>query len=191
MAWTTSNPVAIGAATKKSDYDKLWDNADYLMSAFDAAGDMAYASAANTIAKLSAGAANLKLFMNAGATAPEWAAGNKLVSFTHVLDWATQDQAITGVGFKPSSIIAIGYSSINYSLSVGICDVFLTQACVSQFADAFVGGDTANILQFRNTGDVVYIKIKSYDASDGFTITWTRSGNPLGGSGYAHFLCFR
>mgnify|MGYP001590095047 CR=1 FL=1 len=30
MAWTAVNPVAIGAATKKSDYDKLWDNADLL-----------------------------------------------------------------------------------------------------------------------------------------------------------------
>lgn len=26
MAWTASNPVSIGNATKKSDYDKLWDN---------------------------------------------------------------------------------------------------------------------------------------------------------------------
>ncbi len=30
MSWTNSNPVSIGAATKKGDYDKLWDNADYL-----------------------------------------------------------------------------------------------------------------------------------------------------------------
>lgn len=29
MAWTTTNPVTIGAATKKSDYDKLWDNCDF------------------------------------------------------------------------------------------------------------------------------------------------------------------
>jgi len=29
MAWTASNPVSIGEATKKSHYDNLWDNADY------------------------------------------------------------------------------------------------------------------------------------------------------------------
>ena len=28
MAWTNDNPVAIGAPTKKSDYDALWDNCD-------------------------------------------------------------------------------------------------------------------------------------------------------------------
>ena len=28
--WTSSNPVVIGEPTKKSDYDKLWDNADYI-----------------------------------------------------------------------------------------------------------------------------------------------------------------
>ncbi len=30
MSWTVSNPVSIGGATKKSDYDKLWDNCDFL-----------------------------------------------------------------------------------------------------------------------------------------------------------------
>ena len=30
MAWTAANPAVIGNATKKTDYDKLWDNAKYL-----------------------------------------------------------------------------------------------------------------------------------------------------------------
>lgn len=30
MGWTAANPVVIGSATKKSDYDKVYDNADYL-----------------------------------------------------------------------------------------------------------------------------------------------------------------
>lgn len=30
MAWTSVNPVAVGNITKKSQYDALWDNADYL-----------------------------------------------------------------------------------------------------------------------------------------------------------------
>jgi hypothetical protein len=29
--WTDLNPVSIGSATKKSDYDKLWDNVDFLL----------------------------------------------------------------------------------------------------------------------------------------------------------------
>jgi hypothetical protein len=36
MAWTGSNPVTIGNATKKSDYDALWDNAAYLKAIDDA-----------------------------------------------------------------------------------------------------------------------------------------------------------
>jgi len=35
MAWTSSNPVTIGNPTKKSDYDKLWDNAQYLKTEFE------------------------------------------------------------------------------------------------------------------------------------------------------------
>lgn len=30
MTWTGSNPVTVGNPTKKSDFDALWDNADYL-----------------------------------------------------------------------------------------------------------------------------------------------------------------
>ena len=30
MAWTAANPTVIGNATKKTDYDKLWDNALFL-----------------------------------------------------------------------------------------------------------------------------------------------------------------
>jgi hypothetical protein len=32
MAWTSSNPVVVGNATKKTDYDTLWDNADFLLA---------------------------------------------------------------------------------------------------------------------------------------------------------------
>ncbi len=31
MAWTISNPVSVGLATKKSHYDNVWDNSDYLI----------------------------------------------------------------------------------------------------------------------------------------------------------------
>ncbi len=30
MAWTNTNPVSVGDATKKNDWDKLWDNADFV-----------------------------------------------------------------------------------------------------------------------------------------------------------------
>ena len=40
MAWTATNPVVIGAATKKSDFDKLWDNADFLKTNFATAAEI-------------------------------------------------------------------------------------------------------------------------------------------------------
>jgi len=30
MAWTATNPVSVGNPTKKKDYDKLWDNCQYI-----------------------------------------------------------------------------------------------------------------------------------------------------------------
>jgi hypothetical protein len=84
MAWTAVNPVAIGAPTKKSDYDKLWDNCDYfktdhntdgthekLTLGSDADGDMYY-RAASVLARLAKGAADIMLGMNDDATAPAY-----------------------------------------------------------------------------------------------------------------------
>lgn len=38
MAWTSTNPVTVGNPTKKSDYDKLWDNCDYQLIEHTTAG---------------------------------------------------------------------------------------------------------------------------------------------------------
>ena len=35
MAWTGTNPSTIGNPTKKSDYDKMWDNLLYLKAEFE------------------------------------------------------------------------------------------------------------------------------------------------------------
>ena len=72
---------------------------------FATIGDIPYASANLTPNKLAKGAANLKLFMNAGATAPEWAAGIKIGEFTRSIAAASGDVGYTGVGFKPSAVI--------------------------------------------------------------------------------------
>lgn len=38
MAWTADNPVVIGGATKKSDYDALWDNIQMFLQQHSTAG---------------------------------------------------------------------------------------------------------------------------------------------------------
>jgi len=47
MAWTTANPVSIGAPTRKSQYDKLWDNVQYLKDVRDDSDDDSYVSFPN------------------------------------------------------------------------------------------------------------------------------------------------
>lgn len=87
MTWTTTNPVSIGAATKKSHYDALWDNCDMfktdhntdgthekLTVGSDADGDMYY-RASSVLTRLAKGTAGQILTMNSGATAPNWEGG--------------------------------------------------------------------------------------------------------------------
>jgi hypothetical protein len=47
MAWTATNPVSVGNPTKKKDYDKLWDNCDYIKTNVMSSGSvMLFAQAA-------------------------------------------------------------------------------------------------------------------------------------------------
>ncbi|MCK5639952.1 MAG: hypothetical protein KAJ19_04115, partial [Gammaproteobacteria bacterium] len=74
-------------------------------AALTAEGDILYASAANVLAKLAKGAANLKLFMNAAADAPEWADGIDVGFATRDLATASGTQEINLSGaFKPKIV---------------------------------------------------------------------------------------
>jgi len=156
MAWTAANPVTVGNPTKKSDYDKLWDNAQYLQ-----------------IATL---AANLKLFGTAAGTNTEWAAGLKIGSLTRDTTAANGDVAYTGVGFKPAVIIFLAGHSTD-AISVGFSDVTI-DACVIVRTGKLT--DTNAIYCGNTDGSASQTAVvKSMDA-DGFTLTWTKTGSPTG-----------
>lgn len=143
----------------------------------DADGDMYY-RASSVLARLAKGAANLKMFMNAGATAPEWADGIKIGTFTRALDAVSGDVAYTAVGFKPSAIIFIvgGTASVGWG-SIGFSNGTLNY-CKFSNSVASTGTqiiDTSKAILLLNTGSQVAI-VKTMDA-DGFTLTWTLSGN--------------
>ena len=72
----------------------------------DADGDMYY-RAASVLARLAKGAADFKLFMNAGATAPEWASGLNYIAISRDLAAVSGDVAYTGMGFKPTALICL------------------------------------------------------------------------------------
>lgn len=67
---STSTTTAAVPASVKSAYDLA--NAAIPKSIVDAAGDLIYATANDTVARLALGTANQQLRVNSGATAPEW-----------------------------------------------------------------------------------------------------------------------
>ncbi len=161
----------------------------YLALGSDADGDIYY-RAAGVLARLAKGAANLRLFMNAGATAPEWANGMKLITSTRAMDAATGDVAYTGVGFKPSMVLNISCVNSTAIMNIGI------KAGADKFnladygSGTYFGGIGAFIRLYESSTKYQSAELSAYDA-DGFTLSWTRAGVTAAGTAVLAFLCFR
>lgn len=154
----------------------------------DADGDMWY-RASGALARMAKGTADYKLFMNAGATAPEWAVGMKIVSFTRDLSSAGGDQSITGVGFKGSHAIflsTLDNSTLiaNIGLDDGVSPGRLTYSGSSWWV---ITG--TSLMGYVASGTYQSGLVSSWDA-DGFTITWTKAGSPTG-TFEIHAIIFR
>jgi hypothetical protein len=99
MAWSTIDPFEVAAVLTAAQMNALRENQlETAPAKATTAGDTFYATAANTIARLAAGAAGRVLRMNAGATAPEWAvnvpaAAHGRVSSTGVLQAGSHNVA--------------------------------------------------------------------------------------------------
>uniref|UniRef100_A0A6M3K409 Uncharacterized protein n=1 Tax=viral metagenome TaxID=1070528 RepID=A0A6M3K409_9ZZZZ len=126
------------------------------------------------------GAANLKAFMNAGATAPEWAAGQAMTYHTYDLATASGTQVLTGAGFKPS--LAIVFGTIAASKGIGITNGTLQKIWTiiywgNQFDQGMLDGSviSANI----SSGNAQSATL-AFDTTDGGTLTWTKTGAPTG-----------
>lgn len=175
-----SSPLIITPDTNPGN--KRWVLQTPALAALTTAGDTPYASAAGVIARLAKGAANTKLFMNAGATAPEWAVGIKLGSFTRDLTAVAGDVAYTAVGFKPYLLDFM--VSFGQSHSIGWDDgtnSFCTQVAglvASPIEYPSIG--TRSIFITDNYGTTYQrAYVKTMDA-DGFTLTWDKAGSPTG-----------
>jgi len=139
------------------------------------------------------GAANLKTFMNDGATAPEWAAGIKTGSFTRDLTAATADVAYTGVGFKPSLVI---FASAIHALASGANIGFTTGASANYTISTYIstvmlwGAYSTAIHSIIDDGaNNQKAVLKTFD-SDGFTLTWTKVLSPTG-TVTVNYIAFR
>uniref|UniRef100_A0A6M3KB96 Uncharacterized protein n=1 Tax=viral metagenome TaxID=1070528 RepID=A0A6M3KB96_9ZZZZ len=161
----------------------------------DADGDMYY-RASSLLARLAKGTANLKLFMNAAATAPEWAKGLKVGSLTRNMISGSGDVAYTGVGFKPGSIIFIACVNASSQFSIGFDDATTHTAILDNSIDADAANTwsataSSSIHLCTGVAGIVFQTaiVKTFDA-DGFTLTWTK-GNTPSGTGNIIYIALR
>jgi len=191
---TTTHPYII----RPDDYGTSgnWTELVGLISPlFTTQGDILYASAAKVPARLAKGAANTKLFMNAGATAPAWAIGIKTASLTRAHDGATGDVEYTGVGFMPAVVLFWAHGADPNETSIGHGGVVgATSAGHLGTNDGVANSNwllnSGVIGQYEAAGKSQAAVIKSLDA-DGFTLTWTRTGATKAGTITSYYIAFR
>lgn len=146
--------------------------------ASSADGDIYY-QASSKVARLAKGAANTHLVMNAGATAPEWAAPYKIINSSRDMAAASGDVAYTGVGFKPS-LVEINLVQSNLIHSHGSYDGTSYTCWYSIYTGAW--SIATNIIASCNQGaspDRQTAVVASLD-DDGLTLTWTKQGTTSG-----------
>ena len=159
----------------------------------DADGDM-YFRASSVLARLAKGAADTKMFMNAGATAPEWAAGIKTGTITRAMDAATGAVPYTGIGFKPSLLFLMAANPLSTSWSIGFSLTGSTSFNMRGWGATFApeSGATLMLLLAEDAAQTKYqhATITSFDA-DGFTLAWTRTGVTAAGTATIGYIAFR
>lgn len=107
----------------------------------------------------------------------------KVGTFTRDTATASGSQSVTGVGFKPRALIIHGGVNGAARMSIGWSDGTNGYGMYDNFASVAdtYGYLTAgtNMLFFNGGGTDYTGAIASFD-SDGFTISWTRTGAPTG-----------
>ena len=159
---------------------------------WDAAGDTIYGTGANTAAKLAAGAADLKYFMNAAGTLPEWANGMEIGTFSRDVEIASGNQVVDGLGFKPSHVIFLGNIGETSRLSIGFDDGSNHYSIWDSYgvsAESYSNSSAYSIV--LNTGSATsYNGAISVLGAEGFTVSWTKVGTPVG-TGTIFYMAFR
>ena len=117
---STSTTKAATPNSVKSAYDLA--NAAIPKSIVDAAGDLIYATADNTVARLALGTAGQVLKVNSGATAPEWGAASSTPTFAGCRLYKSGTQTIstatvTAITFDSESFDTDGFHSTSSNTS--------------------------------------------------------------------------
>lgn len=108
-------------------------------------------------------------------------AAPKAGSFTRDISLASGSQSVTGVGFKPRAILFLMNKNVTYVMGVGIAGGAGTGGTLfdNSVNVAHTYGTAGNPLYIRDSGGNYIGDIASYD-SDGFTISWTKTGSSTG-----------
>lgn len=151
---------------------------------------------ANTVpnaALAAAGAANMKLFVNAAGTGMEAASGIKIGTFTRDTAAATGTQAITGIGFKPSHIIIWAVvPGVAGNMSIGVDNGTAHYAVYDNYmvyTNSWVFAPNLCLVLLQTAAANNTAAVSVLDA-DGFTLSWAKTGTPTG-IAYLFYMAIR
>jgi len=140
---------------------------------------------AGVLSALALGTANYKLFMNAAGTAPEFASGIYIGTFTRDQATGAGDVSYTGIGFKPSWILFLANQNDSARLSIGYDKGggSTNGNCVYNNHEAGAYSwkidDGRSIMAQASSTNNVRANVKTMDA-DGFTLSWALTGSQTG-----------
>lgn len=106
----------------------------------------------------------------------------KVGNTTRDISTASGTQAITGVGFQPKAVIFLAVVNATTQASIGVDDgtnYGAVAANAGGVAGNFGPSTTASIVIVTGASDNAVGKITTL-GSDGFTLTWTKTGSPTG-----------
>jgi len=106
----------------------------------------------------------------------------KAGSFTRDISTVSGTQAVTAVGFKPKAIVFLGGINASHQISYGFTDG-TSYMCVYDLIDVSLkygvnAGFCIGVVGATGS-DLAIATISSLD-SDGFTLSWTKTGSPTG-----------
>lgn len=105
----------------------------------------------------------------------------KVGSFTRDTSTASGTQAVTGVGFQPKAIIFLASVSTSTRQSAGFSDGSGEGSLYNAYGLTVGAWNPVGLaIRMLTNGSDIYDGAVSALGSDGFTITWTKSGSPTG-----------
>jgi len=115
---------------------------------------------------------------------------SKIISSTRDTSALGGDVSYTGVGFMPTSIIAMANIDNALVFSIGFADSSKLNYTTGNINGPVWYRDLDGVVELGSSGGYQVGKVKTFDA-DGFTLTWTKNATPPSGTGKLTFICFK